>query len=197
MILGGVLVLALLDSVLLFYIFFRRGRSTEKNDLLLELHEERSMSEDLLKKMEAMMSRFQESYQKAMGEMQKMAGEVEQESKNIKTMIKMGLKESSDEIAATLNKPMMDLQTQKTQLEVVMRKADREKESLTKSLKRIERLVELLKKDLPYDDIIDQWDQEKMEDARYLLAQGRLPEDIAHELNLPLQDVRMMAFARP
>ncbi len=194
MLLAAVFVLSVIDSAVILYVFFRQKTSV-KSDLLLEMQEERALVEEMEKKITFMLQEFQGLHRKAFSEMQKIAGEVEQESKSFKGLLQSSLQDATKDVREMVKNSVQDLSVYRGQLEVLLRKAEKEKMTFFAASQRLENVLAMLQKEMPYEDIVTKVNHEKMDEVRFLLAQGHYAEDIARELNLPLQDVKLMAFA--
>ncbi len=122
----------------------------------------------------------------------------------IATDAEMELKSSSDfvskEVAAVLEEarreleaPLEEIASQRTRLSALLQKSKQERQILQKSMARAEKLSRFFDRRIPYQEVLEEIEDKKYSDARFLLSKGLSAQQVASELNLPETDVQLIA----
>jgi hypothetical protein len=73
-----------------------------------------------------------------------------------------------------------------------LRRIEKEKQILLKSVSRGEKIARFFDKRLPYEEVLEDIEDKKYIDARHLLSQGIAPKQVAQELGMPESEINLM-----
>lgn len=184
--------LILIDTVVLLVVLARFRTKGIKEELLFELHEERSVMEDLLTNMKAIADRSAQESKERIARVEQLVCEAEQETKTVGDNMAKGLESAMKDLDSMIADPIKQLESQKGSVQILLRKLDQEKRIVESLVSRTEKLALLLNAELSYDEMFERIKSQKFEDARQFLAQGLSPAKVAKDLGLSLKELRLI-----
>lgn len=185
--------LVFLDFLLLAAVFFLNRRQDAHLELVEELSEERRLLNELRtsvqEELEAAHNKARETLEKAT----RLAAEAEQEVKSGGHTIAQEMGAVADELTTKFEEPLKELAKKQAYLETLLKRVDQEKTVLGKLLTRGEKICKFFDERVPYREVLEEIEDKKYADARNLLAKGKSPSDVAHELGMSESEVRLVA----
>lgn len=188
-----IILLILLDLALIAAVFFVNRKQTNQAELLGELTEERQFLTELRNSIHEEMQQVQARSKETIKKITHMATEVEQEVKSGGKNMASEVEKVVEELSSQFEQPLKQLNRKQAAIENLIRRADKQRQLLTRALERSEKLTNFFNKQLPYEDVIEQLQDKKYQDARHLLAKGLSAEEVAREVGMPSSEVRLLA----
>lgn len=192
---AAVVFLLFLDLILIFYLLKKLKPKEIKEDLLFELHEERSMLESLQTKTKQMLEKSKNEHKEQIAKMHQLVSETEQEVKRCKKALTSNLEYSLKELGSALEKPINQIEKKKGSLNILLKNIEKEKKLLGSLLERTEQLSKFLCENISYEEVVKEIEGKKLDTARHLLSQGVRPEKISADLGLSFQEVKLLVLS--
>ena len=127
----------------------------------------------------------------------KVATEAEYEIKIAKEEMEKEIDKVLTKLSDRISDPLNKLSKRQASIETLLKKVDREKIVLQKSVSRAEKLAKFFKKDVPYEEVLKDIEDKKYADAKHLLSMGYKPKQVAQELGMPISEVNFLASVSP
>ncbi len=183
------------DFILLGIVYFSLRKPKASGADLAEMMEERNLLQQMRDEIRAELESTSKLSKTNILEISRLSGEVEQEIKNSGQQIAQGVEAIVSEMGAKLHPTLQELQEHRNALEMLSRKLERQKLTLEKTLDRAESFTKYLSGAIPADEILRDLETKKYSDARHLLSQGFTTDQVAKELGLHEQEVRLILTA--
>jgi hypothetical protein len=181
------------DLILIVAILrLKRGQSASA-EVIRELTEERAMLADLRSQIRSEILSAQQQARQLKDQMQVLATEAEQEVRHGVAEITREVETIINNVSERLDGPMKSLHEKQHYLVRLAKEAQKEREILSRVVARAENIAKVLKSNGSWEDVVDEIEAKRMADMRALLTKGVNPEKIARDLDIPLQQVRLVA----
>jgi len=187
-----IVILMCLDVVLFAAIFYLGRKKIDNRHLIVELTEERRYLTELRNSIQEDLENARSHSQELLKRMTHIAAEAEQEVKGGGDTLAKEMDEVAKRLANQFEEPLKELSRRQSSFEGLLRRSDQEKSLLLKALDRAEKLSRFFDQKIPYEDVLQEIQDKKYNDARQLLAQGVQPDKVAKELGLNLGEVHLL-----
>lgn len=184
--------LVIADFALLIYIYMISKRKSEAPEILRELAEERRIIEELRASLKDQNLASQKQIRDLTEKVTVLLTEAEVEYDKVKSLLDESSGDLVKEIESKLDQPI-EFITKKCDL--VQRTVDqlkKEKDSLLLALKKAETFSKFFDQNITYNDVIEEIQDKKYTDARYMLSKGIDSETIATQLNMDRSEVDLL-----
>ena len=185
-------ILAILDFVIIGFLFLYIHKKQGGLDLLHDLTEERRILNKLRTDVQQELLEGKRSLQTLKKESLQVAAEIERDSQTSKENLSKHLQSVFDEFTDKLDIPMVELTKKHHLLDSLLRKVEFEKTRLIKAIEKGEKICKFFQNDLPYEELLKDIEYKKYDDARKLLTQGYSKEKVASELGMRIAEVELL-----
>jgi hypothetical protein len=190
----GLLVFLLLCDVGLVLAFYYLNRRQERQDgVLAEITEERLAITELRDRIKADLTAAEATSRAARSDIAKLAAEAELEVKNGGGILAVELEKFVNEFRARIEGNIKEISRKQLSLEKAQKKIEIEREKLTKTVGRAEKLAKFFSKNLPYEEVLAEIEDQKYIDARRLLTQGVAPKAVAAQLGMKESEMDILS----
>lgn len=189
------IVLIGIDLILvgLVFIALRRRQTPDLLGLLKEIDQEqrvlRELRDSIRDELEGKHGEMKRIYDKVTV----LATDAEMELKASSEFVGKEVGQVLEDARKQLEAPLEDLAKHRTRLSSLLQKSLQERQLLQKSMARAEKLSRFFDKRIPYQEVLEEIEDKKYMDARFLLSKGLSPQQVAKELSLPESDVQLIA----
>ena len=186
------IVLALLDVFLLGIVYFLGKQRINPVELLKEMDEERRLLKELGQAVKEEMEQGEQRCRDVLNKVTAIATDIDMEMKSGSEAISGEVGKVLDQVAERIQEPMKTMAKKQASLEALLKKVEKERFILKKSLARGEVLVKFFNQNLPYEEVMREIEDKKYLDARQLLSRGMSSIEVARELDLPESEVSLL-----
>ena len=185
-------IIIVIDVLLLGVIYFLGKQRIDPIELIKELTEERKILTELRKSVKEELG-FQEAKGKQiLDRITALATEIEMEVKAGGATLTEEVDRILADVAARIDEPLQSLTRKQAALEMLLKRVEKEKQILIKSVARGEKISRFFDTRLPYEEVLEDIEDKKYVDARHLLSQGVPPRQVAHELGMPESEINLL-----
>lgn len=192
------IILIAVDFILIgaVLIAFKKKQQSDPIEVLKAIHEEqkllKEMRDSVRHEIEASHADMKLLYQKV----STIATETEHSLHSSSLHLQQELQEALHKMKEDLQEPFRLAQKHRTALSTVMQKCKEARVILQKSTARAEQLALFFQKNVPYEQVLEEIEDKKYRDARFLLAKGLSPKEVSSELSLSESEIQLIASAR-
>jgi hypothetical protein len=177
----------------LVFIALRRRQAPDILHVIREMDQEqrllKEMRDSVKEELEQKHADMKQLYERVAA----MATDAEIELKNSGSIVSQEVATVLAEAQRHMEEPLKLMTRHRTRLSALIQKSQEERQILQKSMARAEKLARFFDKRIPYQEVLDEIEDKKYSDARFLLSKGLSPEQVARELGLPASEVQMIA----
>ena len=177
----------------LVMVALRRRQSPDLLGILKEMDQEqrvlRELRDSIRDDLDHKMGEVKRIYEKVTV----LASDAEMELKSSGDFVSKEVAAVLEEARKELEAPLEEIGNQRTRLSALLQKSKEERQILQKSVARAEKLSRFFDRRIPYQEVLEEIEDKKYIDARFLLSKGLSPQQVASELNLPETDVQLIA----
>ncbi len=184
--------LVVLDVLLFGYVYFSSRHKSGERSLLDEIREERKIIEELRVDLKDQMRKAEQKIYEMRDKIIAIASEAEIEHESVKSVFSENSSNIVSQVEAKLEEPIRKINDRCERAHSLLDRINKEREGLTKALKKAETLAKFFNKDLAYKDLLEEIEDHKYVDARQMLSRGVKPDVVATELNMPESEVRLI-----
>jgi hypothetical protein len=188
--------LLVLDFFLVYSVYSLFKRNTYSTELLREISTERQRLNELLVSCRDEINIGKSEIKKLVDKASALGADLEMETTAGKEALAAEMEKVVVQLSEKVNLPSKELLKQKQSMEMLLRKADIERQTLQKALARGETILKCLDRDIPYDAVLKELQEKKYADARELLSRGLMPSEVARDLGLSVPEVNLIASLR-
>ena len=185
--------LIVLDIALIAAVFLLSRKQEEQGELVSELTEERravtELRQNVTEELEAAQARVRSSVERVAH----LAAEAEHEVKSGSQILKTEVDSLVSQLSTRFESPLKELARRQQYLETLMRQLEQQKTLVQKVVARGEKMVKLFDDRVPFEDVIQEMEDKKYSDARFMISQGIAPQKVARELGITEHEVRLLA----
>jgi len=185
--------LLIIDFVLLIGIYYLAKSRSDNSSLISEITEERKYLSDLRTSVQEDLERTQQQNKNILKKVSQIATEAEMEVKTGSTHLTKEIESIISDLSKYFEEPLEKLSKKQRTLETLLRKIEKEKFLLNKSISRGQKLTKFFDEKISYQDVVSELEDKKYQDARQMLTRGVRPEEIAQELDLHISEVNIIA----
>lgn len=188
------LILVILDLFLVGLVLYMRNKPNKDADIeiLKEIHQEKEALKELTLTLAEDIKQHYSKARQLLDKVSLIATELEVELKEGKATIAKDVDSLLDEYTDTFKKELAEISRQKSILGSTLQEAKKSREILNRSVQRANKLAMFFKKKVPYEEVLEEIEDKKYVDARYLLSQGMVITDVAKEVGLPESEVKLL-----
>jgi type I site-specific restriction-modification system R (restriction) subunit len=197
MVLGLLAFLLALDFFIAYAMFRLSRKQSEHHLILKEMSEERSLLTDLRQSIRDELSAAQNQVRSMKQQVQVLATEAEQEVQNGVTQITSATGDIIAELSTRFDTPMEQLNEKQHYIEHLIQRLQTERKQLIKTIEKAQALAQVFRDGVRAEDILEEIEDKKYTDVQKLLAKGLPSKQVATQLGLPEQEVRVIASIRP
>lgn len=190
--LGLLAILAIFDIFLLGLILSQNKKMPNTEEIFKDLREERLAITSLSENFKNEMTYLQTESKKRLDKMSNLALEVEMDIKNFKEILSEDVDKVCTQLMTKVENSTTRMKEQMLAVEAMNQNADSQRQLLGRSLKRAESLVQFFQKEVPYEDILNDIRDKKYQDARVLLTEGIPISQVAKEIGLSENEIKLM-----
>jgi hypothetical protein len=183
----------LLDVFLLGVVYFLGRQKHSNSQIFLELEEERKILKELQFAVKEEAEIGEQKCREILGRVTAIATDIEMEVKQNGEVINKEVEQIIAKISDQIQEPLKSINIKQASLEALLKKIEKERLVLNKSISRGEKLVKFFNGAVPYEEVLKEIEDKKYSDARQLLTKGFSPNEVASELGLPLSEVMLLA----
>ena len=187
-----IIALILFDVALLIAFILNAKKDKIKNGTITEISEERNILINLHNEIKNDLKNTEKKAKNYISNVSKLAAEIEQDVKNSGKIILTDVGNSIDHIAEKLQPQLELIEKEKASLEKLSSKLSAQNTLLQKRTMHAEHLCKLLDGSISIDQLLTDINSTKHENARHLLAKGMHVEEVAKEVDLPQQEVKLI-----
>lgn len=189
-----VFILVIMDVCLIAAVFLQnRRRSTNHNELIMEITEERRYLTELRSSIQEELDAAKGQSNEVLKKVSQLAMEAEQEVKSGSETIATQMQIVAERLESNFEEPLKELAKRQAGLEALYKRMQQEKDILARVIERAEKICQFFNKNVPYEDVLEEIQDKKYADARKLLAQGLKPDRVAKELGMTPSEVKLLA----
>ena len=185
--------LIIIDIIILFLIYVLNKHRLENIKFFEEMSVERQMLSDLRSSVEEQLKEVEQQNKKYLAKLNQLATEAEQEVKNGVSSIEKEMNNLIAKMSDKIKEQLSEFSNKQAACDVFIKKIEKEKMILQVLLKRAETLIKFFDGRLSYEEILEEIEDKKYQDARKLIAKGYKPETVAKELGLSVSEVKLIA----
>ena len=185
--------LVLLDVALIGAVFFLSRKQEEQSEIVSELTEERRAISELRQTVTEELEAAQARVRGAVERVGHLAAEAEHEVKSGSQILKAEVDSMVSQLSFRFEAPLKELAKRQQYLETLLRQLDQHKTLIQKVVSRGEKMVKLFDDRVPYEDVIQELENKKYSDARFMIAQGVSPQKVAIDLGMAEHEIRLIA----
>jgi len=185
--------LLITDFVLLLGVYYFSKKRNDDKSLISEITEERKYLSDLRRSVQEDLERTQQQNKALLKKVTQIATEAEMEVKTGSAHITKEIEAIISDLTKYFEEPLEKLSKKQRSLETLLRKVEKEKFLLNKSISRGEKLSKFFDEKISYQDVVSELEDKKYQDARQMLTRGLKPEEVALELGLNISEVNIIA----
>ena len=186
-------VLIFVDLLLIAVVYQLIKKKPVDGLVLREVSDERAMLTELRRSIEEELNSARRESQMHLEKVSQIAAEVEQDLRTSTQTISGQVEEIANDITEKLNEPIKKLAKKQMSIESLLKRVDQQKEGLSKMLERGEKLVRFFNSSLSYEEILEEIEDKKYNDALQLMAKGIKPEKVALEVGISQSEARLLA----
>lgn len=189
------ILLIAIDLILvgLVFIALRKRQSPDLLGLLKEMDQEQRVLKELRNSIKDELETRHSEMKRIYDRVTVVASDAEMELKSSGDFVGKEVAHVLEEARKQLEAPLEELAEQRTRLSALLQKSQQERLILQKSTARAEKLSRFFDKRIPYQEVLEEIEDKKYIDARFLLSKGLSPQEVAAELSLPESDIQLIA----
>lgn len=180
------------DVFILVTLLRLKSRGDSAIEVALDMTEERRLLGELRQSVKEDLALAEAKARETLDKATKLAFEAEMEVKTGAQTITTELDQMVSQVAARLDEPVKEVGKKTQALDALLRRADKEKALLQGLIARGEKLAKFFDDKVPYQEVLEEIEDKKYQDARRLLAKGTSPRVVAQELNMSESEVRLV-----
>lgn len=180
------------DVFILVTLLRLKSRGDSAIEVALDMTEERRLLGELRQSVKEDLALAEAKARETLDKATKLAFEAEMEVKTGAQTITTELDQMVSQVAARLDEPVKEVGKKTQALDALLRRADKEKALLQGLIARGEKLAKFFDDKVPYQEVLEEIEDKKYQDARRLLAKGTSPRAVAQELNMSESEVRLV-----
>jgi len=185
--------LVILDIALIAAVFLLSRKQDEQGELVSELTEERRAISELRQSVTEELEAAQASVRTSVDRVGHLAAEAEHEVRTGSQTLKAEVDSLVAQLSHRFEAPLKELARRQQYLETLMRQLDQHKTLIQKVVARGEKMVKLFDERIPFEEVIQELEDKKYADARFMITQGIAPAKVARDVGISEQEVRLLA----
>lgn len=193
MIAALIVFLIAMDLVLLLYVLRLGRQRINPIDVLKEIHEEKRLAKELHASFREEAMQIKAQTQDLHQRMSRLATEAEMEIQSSGKVLSAELDRLMVELTQKVDGSAQDVSRHRTALSHLIQKSQQERQLISKSVAKAEKLVKFFKSKVPVDEVLEEIEDKKYVDARHLLTKGLSVDEVAIEVGLPISEVKLLA----
>ena len=182
------------DFLILGILLLKKKRTeVEDTQMMSDIHHERDSIHKLRDNIRAELDRSRSQSKELLSQVKRVAAEAEQEVKGGSNVIIRDVNNLAQEAARHLEAPLHQLTEKQLAVENLVRKTELQRLSLQKLVTRAEQIAKFFDQRINYEEVLDEIEDKKDNDARALLVKGLSAHEVAQDLSMSLSEVRLLA----
>lgn len=193
MIISLLVVLVVFDLFLLGLILSINNKQPDLVEVFKDINSEKKSLKNMVEGLKSDIDYNQDKQNECMKKMSSLANDVEMDIKNFKEIVSDDVKTVFNEFSNKFENHQAKIKEQKFSIESLIKKVNKQRLLLIKSVSRAEELTKFFSSEVPYEEVLTEIKDKKYQDARSLLTDGMPLKEVAKELGLSESEIRLMA----
>jgi len=184
--------LVLLDLALIAAVFFINRKQEAQGEMVSELTEERRAITELRQAVTEELDAAQARIRTLVDKVSVTAAEAELEVRNGSSALKTEVETLVAELGPKFEAPMRELTKKQHYIETLLKQLEQQRIVIQKVIARGEKLAKVFDDKVSFEDVLQEIEDKKYADARFMISQGVPPLKVARELGISEQEVKLL-----
>lgn len=186
------IILIVFDVALSFLVWKQHSKPPVSDQLLADIHIERQeimkIRQEIMDEISSTKNQLNQQFEKIKQFSSELDADVQDAPQNLKKI----LQESQKSFLIECDKPLQKLTQKQLEIEGTIRKIQKERKKIQSSIEHGEVIIQSLHNNRSWDDVINDIQNKKYDNARSLLAQGMPQSDVMMDLGLSHTEIQLL-----